>query len=372
MAVRTLGMETVVVIFVPSFLVHINWVSSGIVNRTRQIFDSTDAIGVFIAVLIIGSIMSIERRVLMAGLARIVLPLFTGSIMGAIVGTLVGAGLGMKPSDALFRVVVPIMGGGVTAGALPLAIGYSKVLATPQGEILALMLPSVILGNLAAIFFGGLLGFFDKQIGRSPATPDIGAQSLIGAANNLFAAPIDAARSSAAWKVGAAAVIIAALYFTGYWTSRNSGLPAPLVVLVFAGILQLTNILSTHLLAGIRDIYRFCIRVFTYPLLFVVGLLLTPWEKLMEGFAPVNLATIFATVATLSIGGYLASRWAGLRPFEGAIVTVTRAAMGGTGDIAILSAARSLELMPFAQISTRIGGAATVAAALIAIRQLSH
>jgi malate:Na+ symporter len=371
MAVRTLGMETVVVIFVPSYLVHINWISSEIVVATRRIFDSTDAIGVFIAVLIVGSIMSVERRVLMAGLARIVLPLCAGSVMGAVIGTLVGTALGLKGSVAFFRVVVPIMGGGVTAGALPLAVGYSKVLATPQGEILALMLPSVILGNLAAIVFGGLLGFLDKQRNMSPAIADIRAQTLIGTANTLVAAPNDGVRSGAAWSVGAAAIIIAC-YFAGYSASRSYGLPAPLIVLMLAGILLLTNVLSIHLLMGIRDIYRFCIRVFTYPLLFVVGLLLTPWEKLVEGFAPVYLATIFATVGTLSIVGYWASRWAGLRPFEGAIVTVTRAAMGGTGDIAVLSAARSLELMPFAQISTRIGGAATVAAALIAIQHLSR
>jgi malate:Na+ symporter len=369
MKVRTLGMETVVVIFIPSYLVHIHWISSGIVDGTRRIFDSTDAIGVFIAVLIVGSIMSIERRVLMAGLARIVLPLCVGSVLAAAVGTLIGTGLGMKPSDALFRVVVPIMGGGVTAGALPLAVGYSKVLATSQGAILALMLPSVILGNLAAIVFGGLLGFFDKRRKTKPAT--VRAQSLIGAATTFVAARNHQVRSGAAWNVGAAAVIIA-LYFAGYSASRNYGLPAPLVVLILAGILQLTNVLSTRLLMGIRVIYRFCINVFTYPLLFVVGLLLTPWEKLMEGFAPVYLATIFATVGTLSIVCYWASRWARLSPFEGAIITVTRAAMGGTGDIAVLSAARSLELMPFAQISTRIGGAATVAAALIAVQHLNH
>ncbi|MGY2061341.1 2-hydroxycarboxylate transporter family protein [Nocardia gipuzkoensis] len=52
-------------------------------------------------------------------------------------------------------------------------------------------------------------------------------------------------------------------------------------------------------------------------------------------------------------------------------MTVCHSGLGGTGDVAILSASDRMNLMPFAQISTRIGGVGTVisAAALIRVWQ---
>jgi malate:Na+ symporter len=52
-------------------------------------------------------------------------------------------------------------------------------------------------------------------------------------------------------------------------------------------------------------------------------------------------------------------------PIEVAIVNACHSGQGGTGDVAILTAAQRMALMPFAQIATRIGGAITVTVVLI-------
>jgi 2-hydroxycarboxylate transporter family len=60
----------------------------------------------------------------------------------------------------------------------------------------------------------------------------------------------------------------------------------------------------------------------------------------------------------------------GMYQIEAAIVNATHSGQGGTGDIAILTAANRMQLMPFAQIATRIGGAITVTVTLILLAQV--
>jgi Na+/citrate or Na+/malate symporter len=60
----------------------------------------------------------------------------------------------------------------------------------------------------------------------------------------------------------------------------------------------------------------------------------------------------------------------GMYPIETAIVNACHSGQGGTGDVAILTAANRMQLMPFAQIATRIGGAVTITAVLLILGYL--
>lgn len=50
---------------------------------------------------------------------------------------------------------------------------------------------------------------------------------------------------------------------------------------------------------------------------------------------------------------------------ESGIVAACHSGLGGAGDVAILPASDRMGLMPFTQISTRIGGAAMIVAATL-------
>jgi Na+/citrate or Na+/malate symporter len=148
-------------------------------------------------------------------------------------------------------------------------------------------------------------------------------------------------------------------------------LPAPVVMLFLAVVVKLASLVPGYLQQAAHTVYRFFATAVTYPLLFAVGVALTPWDKLVAAFAPANLITIVATVATLMGTGFVVGKWVKLYPIEAAIVNACHSGQGGTGDVAILSSANRMQLMPFAQIATRIGGAITVTVTLIALRAMT-
>ena len=78
-----------------------------------------------------------------------------------------------------------------------------------------------------------------------------------------------------------------------------------------------------------------------------------------------------SVVLTMVASGFLVGKVMKMYPVESAIVTGCHSGLGGTGDVAILSASNRMELMPFAQISTRLGGAAMVVTATILLKMFS-
>jgi Na+/citrate or Na+/malate symporter len=306
-----------------------------------------------------------DRNVLIKGFLKIFVPLILGSVVAGMVGTLVGTLLGLGWYHTLFFVVIPIMAGGVGEGAIPLSIGYMEILHQPQGELFAQVLPPVMLGSLTAILFAGTLNYVGKKYphltgeGRlQPGEHD----DMEVAAHDDGVIHIDVAT------IAAAGVTAVTLYLIGALAQRLWGFPGPVTMLFIAVVLKLTQAVSPHLQQGAFAVFKFFQVAVTYPLLFAIGVTLTPWDKLVAAFTVPYLITIVSTVATLMGTGFVIARWMKLYPIDTAIVNACHSGQGGTGDVAILTAANRMQLMPFAQIATRIGGAITVTLTLISLK----
>jgi Na+/citrate or Na+/malate symporter len=359
---RHIGGGAILATFLPSCLAYYHLIPAELVAAVTQFTESTNFLYLFVTAIIAGSVFGIDRTALMRGL-KILIPLFTGSVLALIVGTTVGTLLGLGAKHTLLFVVVPVMAGGVGEGGLPLSVGYAATLHQGEGDLFAQVLPTIMFAGLAAILIAGALDYLGRKrpdlTGQGRLQP--GEHDALDLREEATTGGLDVSQ------VAAAAVTGISLYLLGLVVQKVIGLPAPVVMLFLAMLLKLTSGVTSQLQRGSFFVYQFFAKAVTYPLLFAIGVAMTPWDKLIAALAPANLITIVATVATLIGSGFFVGRLVNLYPIDAAIVNATHCGQGGTGAVAILTAANRMQLMPFAQIATRIGGAITVTLTLLTL-----
>lgn len=362
---RSIGGPAILATFIPSAVVYYHLLPNDIVKSTTEFTENSNFLYLFIAGIVVGSILGMKRETLVKAFMKIFIPLIAGSVAAAIVGLAVGTLLGLGFQHTLLYVVIPIMAGGVGEGAIPLSIGYSDIMPMSQGEAFALVLPSIMLGSLCAIILAGLLNRIGKKkpewtgngkVDRSEDSPAL-EESQNG--QHMFNLSLFASGG----------ILAVSLYLVGMLAHDFFGFPAPVAMLLLAVLIKLFRLVPASIENGAFGVSRFFSTAVTYPLLFAIGVSMTPWDKLVAAFNLSNIITILSVVVTMMTVGFFTGKWLNMYPIETAIINACHSGQGGTGDVAILSAAERLELMPFAQVSTRIGGAITVSLTLLLLHQ---
>jgi len=365
-----IGGAAIVSAFLPSYLVSLGWVPQDIIAPVTTFTKSSNFIYLFVSAVVVGSIFTMDRNLIIKGFAKIFVPLLVGSVLALFAGIAVGMLCGLELRQVLFFVIVPVMGGGLGEGAIPLSVGYGEILGMDSGKILAQLLPIILLGNLCAIMACGALDLLGKRF------PHLTGNGRL----QMLELPQDDAKVGVEKEVSfdgqivnqviAAGMCAITLYLAGVLLHALFGLPGPVCMLFLAVLLKLCNAVPQRLEAGAQVLFKFFTTCVTYPLLFANSIAVTHWSELTAAFHIGNVLTIATTVLTLVLTGLVIGRKMGMYPIETAIVNGCHSGLGGTGDIAILTAANRMQLLPFAQISTRIGGAITVMGALLILANL--
>ena len=355
-----LGAAAICATFIPSALVHYGLLPDVVVESTTKFYKSTNILYLYICCIIVGSIMSMNRTTLIQGFMRIFFPMLCGEIVGMVVGVGVGTALGLEPFQVFFFIVLPIMAGGVGEGAIPLSIGYAALMHMDQGVALGRVLPMVMLGSLTAIVIAGGLNQLGKRFPHLT-----GEGQLMPNRRNETHRETSAEGKMDVTTLASGALQAVLLYMLGMLGQKTIGLPAPVGMLFLAVLLKLVNGVSPRLQEGSQMVYKFFRTAVTYPILFAVGVAITPWQELVNAFTLTNLLVIISTVSALVATGFLVGKKIGMHPIDVAIVSCCQSGQGGTGDVAILTSGNRMNLMPFAQIATRIGGAINVSLGLL-------
>ncbi len=371
---KLIGGAAIVSAFLPSYLVYAGLIPPLITKTVTEFTKTTQFIYLFIAAIIVGSIFSMNRHTLIKGFFKIILPLTIGSIAACCVGLAVASAFGIPLKEAFFFIIVPIMGGGVGEGVIPLSIGYAEILGKgyTQGQMFARLLPVALLANLVSIACAGALNYMGKRFpqysgdGRlqsgEKSDEFIENEHKRGHDDNHVYVDIPT--------IAAGGITAIVLYLVGVMGHTLVGIPAPIGMLFTAIVLKVCRVIPSSLEEGARSVTRFFTVSVTYPLMFAIAVSSTPWKDLLTAFSVPHLITIAATVTTLTAVGFFVARRFSLNPIESAVVNACHSGLGGTGDVAILTAADRMGLMPFAQIATRIGGALTVMLALFVMSKI--
>ncbi|KPZ18404.1 2-hydroxycarboxylate transporter family protein, partial [Pseudomonas syringae group genomosp. 3] len=171
--------------------------------------------------------------------------------------------------------------------------------------------------------------------------------------------------------MGAGVLLICTFFVLGGLLEKVVGIPGPVMMILAAVAFKYIRVLPERLEKGAHTFYKLVSSAFIWPVMIGLGMLYVPLDSVVKVFSVGYVMVCLAVVVAMTAAGFLIGNLMKMYPIESAIVTCCHSGLGGTGDVAILSAANRMQLMPFAQISTRIGGAATVIIATILLKLFS-
>jgi malate:Na+ symporter len=360
---KHIGGTAIMCLLVPSALVGYKIFDPDVLKVVTTAMKTANLQYLYIAALVVGSILGMSHKVLVQGFTRMFIPLVVGTAAGALIGIAVGAAFGYSPKHTFFFIIVPIVGGGIGEGILPLSIAYSEILGKTQPDLIAMMIPAALIGNVVAILSSGLLNWLGEK------RPELsGNGSLVRTGDDAALLAKQQERPLDLKLMGAGLLITCMFFIVGALLAPVTGIPGPVLMIVSVAVIKVFKLMPASMELGAQQMYKFMTSNLTFAILVGLGVLFVPWNQMVAsltlGYFMVCLSTVLAIVAS----GFLIGRVMKMYPVESAIVTACHSGLGGTGDVAILTASNRMELMPFAQISTRIGGAAMVVLATLLLK----
>lgn len=347
-----LGGGAIVIIFVSAALVTYGILPESSKDIMKDFMKGQGFLSFYIAALITGSILGMDRKLLISASVRY-LPVIIGGVAVSLGLTgIIGMIMGYGAKEAILYIAIPIMGGGMGAGAVPLSQIFGQALNVDPAQMMSKMVPALALGNAMAIVVAGLL----DKIGKKRS-------SLTG--NGKLMKSQEAVKEEASevmkldYKLMGIGILLSTTFFVwGKILGKFIPIHSYALMIISVAIVKVLGIMPEKYEKGAFQWFRFVMTNFTPALLVGIGVAYTDLNAVINSLSIIYIVLVFTTVVGATIGSAFVGHFLGFYPIEASITGgLCMANMGGTGDVAVLSASKRMELMPFAQISSRIGGA---------------
>ncbi len=360
-----LGGGAIVCIFASAALVYGGLIPEDVVENISQFMNTTGFLNFYIAALITGSILGMDRSLLLKASVRFLPVALCAMTMAVLCVGLAGAATGFGFVDAVMYVAIPMMGGGMGAGVVPLSGMYAEVLHSDASVIISRMIPASTLGNVMAIVGAGLLARLGQM--RPGLT---GNGKLMKKQDSTIGESSGSAVSLETLGIG----LILAMFFFLLGTIVGKLIPAVHAyawMIILVAVSKACGIVPKTFEDSARQWSQFVMKNWTSALLVGIGISMIDLGAVLGALSPMYLLLVFIVVGGVAVGAGAGGHLVGFYPVESAITAgLCTTNMGGTGDVAVLSAAKRMELLPFAQIATRICGALVLIVASLLTRVL--
>ncbi len=360
---KYVGGGTILVFFVGSLLYSYNGLPAIFIEQVEVFYNKSPIrfLELFIPVLIVGSVLTVNRKILLKSIVGYIPLIIIGVVGATISGMAVGLLLGKAPSDILMNYVLPIMGGGTGAGAVPMSEMYASATGESAETWFAFGISILTIANIFAIFTGAILnGIGEKR-------PDLtgNGELIISGEDNMSQEKEEWESIKATQQDFSGALIFTGVIFgfshflAEIWAKFIPSFElhrlAVLVILVI--LINAFNLVPPVVKAGAKSMQTFFVKNTLWILMLAVGMS-TDFQEILNSITIANIIIALAIVWGATISIMLCAKLLKFYPIEAAITAgLCMANRGGSGDIAVLGAANRMELISFGQISSRIGGA---------------
>lgn len=359
---KWIGGGSMLAIMLPSWMVYVHILPEKYIESATLLYDEIGWQTFFICLLMAGSLIVIERRTLIKSLVRYIPVVLVGVVTAGIFGVVVGTLLGYSISDLLVMYVLPIMGGGNGAGAIPMSQIYAQVTGGDKDSYYSVALAILTLANVLCIIVAALLSGIGNKFtsltgdGKTLMRNE-GKEKVTDKEAALPKPTMQDVASSFLW-VGAAyglSCLCAKVLFP-----TIGGIPihqyAWFVVLI--ALANIFNLVPLSCRSGIKMLSDFMVKSLGAFGFAAIGIVMTDFGEFMTAATDMkNMIICLAVVVGATVGTAVFGWIVGFYPIDSAITAgLCMANRGGGGDLVVLGAANRLELMSYAAVSSRLGG----------------
>lgn len=312
--------------------------------------DSFGFLDFYIAALICGAILGMNRKLLVKASARFIPVSLVTMVIGAFSVGLVGMLLGQGFGHSILYVSFPQMVGGMGAGILPLSKIYASNLHGDQATIFSQLAPATTLGNILAIIGAVLISkvFVNSKSNGHGVLIPVNKDELKKEKLNLN--PTD---------IGVGMMFAFTIFLLG--VICNAFVPkihsyAFMIIIVF--ILKALDVVPKTLENCVVMFNQVIMSNLTHAVLAGIGLSLIDLATLAKAMNVQFIILSLTSVVAMGLAAAIIGEFVGLFPVETAIgAGMINNSMGGTGNIAVLSASDRMEMIAFAQMANHLSGA---------------